>query len=289
MKISSGLIIADPWIGHILNGSKTWEMRSTPTSQRGWIGLIRKGTSEVHGIARIIDCGLALTEAEMLATKDYHCIPEHMISSGQVSKWVIPWKLADVFLLPKPVPYIHRSGAVIWVSFDENVQNSLTPQIPQTESTKGDKLRERNFNFTPKLGSTQVASPTNSVHSKTKHRSPTPKLTFSTEEIIGRSTLTAGNIGNNHFYLTGFLDKFPIDTMGGSNKANKAAKEIIIDWGGPLTVSSDIDKGKRFFRSRGWIRNFFVASNAAEKDTVVVVLVSPYKVHVWVEKWRTGE
>jgi hypothetical protein len=28
MQVTKGLIIADPWIGYVLDGSKTWEMRN---------------------------------------------------------------------------------------------------------------------------------------------------------------------------------------------------------------------------------------------------------------------
>ena len=50
-----GLIIREPWIGMILAGRKTWEMRSRQTPYRGRIGLIRKGTGMVVGIAEIVD------------------------------------------------------------------------------------------------------------------------------------------------------------------------------------------------------------------------------------------
>ena len=40
MHIVQGLIIADRSIGYILDGSKTWEMRSGPTQVRGAIALI---------------------------------------------------------------------------------------------------------------------------------------------------------------------------------------------------------------------------------------------------------
>ena len=284
MKISSGLIIADPWIGHILDGSKIWEMRSTPTSRRGWIGLIRKGTSEVHGIVRIVDCGYPLSEIEMLAAQNYHCIPEHMIRSGQVSKWVTPWKLADVFRLPKPIPYLHRSGAVTWVSFDENVQDALSHQIPQTVSIESEEVRERNLDLRPKSCDAQIILPIDVSASKTQHRTAAPALPSSSDKIIGKSVLTAGNIRNNHFYLTGFLDKFPPDTIGGSNKANKASKDITIDWGGPTLIRCDVDASKRFFRSRAWVRDFFAASDAAEHDTVIIAQVAPYAVRVRLEK-----
>src|SRR5947209_18338036 len=47
------LIIREPWIGHILSGAKTWEMRTSKTSLRGRIGLIRKGSGVVVGVADI--------------------------------------------------------------------------------------------------------------------------------------------------------------------------------------------------------------------------------------------
>jgi len=45
-KIVKALIIADPWIDLILDGRKTWEMRSRNTGHRGWFGLIRKAQAK---------------------------------------------------------------------------------------------------------------------------------------------------------------------------------------------------------------------------------------------------
>ena len=50
-----GLIIDEPWIGFILSGRKTWEMRSRNTQIRGRIGLIRKGSKMVVGVADLVD------------------------------------------------------------------------------------------------------------------------------------------------------------------------------------------------------------------------------------------
>lgn len=50
----TGLIIAEPWIGLILEGRKTWEMRSRDTPVRGQIGLIRKGSKSVVGVAELV-------------------------------------------------------------------------------------------------------------------------------------------------------------------------------------------------------------------------------------------
>src|SRR4051812_33132729 len=119
MRIGKGLIIADPWIGYLLNGTKNWEMRSTGASHRGWFALIRKGTGARYGVARLIEVGAPLSPAEVIATFEHHRIPDHMVRSGEVARWNTPWKLADVHRLIRPVPYQHKSGAVTWVDLDD--------------------------------------------------------------------------------------------------------------------------------------------------------------------------
>src|SRR5438876_7688725 len=49
------LIIDEPWISMIVSGQKTWEMRSRNTQVRGRIGLIRKGSKTVIGLADLVD------------------------------------------------------------------------------------------------------------------------------------------------------------------------------------------------------------------------------------------
>jgi hypothetical protein len=49
-----GLIIRAPWIDMILAGTKTWEMRTAPCPHLGRIGLIRKGTGLIVGVANVV-------------------------------------------------------------------------------------------------------------------------------------------------------------------------------------------------------------------------------------------
>ncbi len=42
-----GLVIDKPWIDYILEGKKTWEMRSQATKNRGLIALIRNQTTPI--------------------------------------------------------------------------------------------------------------------------------------------------------------------------------------------------------------------------------------------------
>ncbi len=49
-----GLLIQAPWVYRILDGSKTWEIRSSHTSKEGRIELIASGTGTVVGVADLV-------------------------------------------------------------------------------------------------------------------------------------------------------------------------------------------------------------------------------------------
>lgn len=290
MDITRGLIIADPWIGYILDGTKTWEMRSTSTSHRGWFGLIRKGSGQVFGFARLIGCGEPLTQAEMIAAHDHHRIPEGMIRSGSVKKWIVPWKLADVRVFAEPVPYVHKSGAVTWVNFDPEVRTVLARRFLETRATPD---RELGCGIdadetAATSGSRELLIPIGKMNRATpvkkRERSPAPPMTQTPDTLVGKSVLSGGNIRNNHFYLTEFLHRFPADCIGGANKASRAPRQFLIDWGGPTPVHTDIDQTKRVFRARGWVGNFFASTNAAEGDIVVVERSGSHSFRVRLEK-----
>jgi hypothetical protein len=83
---------------------------------------------------------------------------------------------------------------------------------------------------------------------------------------IGTTEITQGNIDNNHIYLRSFFEKFPADAIGGSNRASAAQREIAVDWGGATVVMTDLDGQKKFFRKRGWIREFFERQGARAGD-----------------------
>ncbi|MFC3118893.1 hypothetical protein [Jhaorihella thermophila] len=281
MKITKGLIIADPWIGYILEGNKTWEMRSTAASLRGWFGLIRKGTGAVWGVACLVDVLPPLSPDEMLANIDKHRIPAEMIRSGEVAKWNTPWVLADARRLPRPVPYRHPPGAVTWVTFEPEVSEAIAAQL-------GDLPADLSAGpaASPKKPAAPRPAPLSS-HEPRRAASAAvaPALSPSRDgTIIGRTELTEGNIKNNHFHVRSFIDKFPADAIGGSNAAQKAPREVVVDWGGETPVMTDIDGQKKFFRARGWIRSFFERTGARAGDVVCVEQTGPYAYRVSLEK-----
>jgi hypothetical protein len=97
---------------------------------------------------------------------------------------------------------------------------------------------------------------------------------------LGMVEITQGNIDHNHIYLRSFFEKFPADAIGGSNRASAAPREIAVDWGGDAVVMTDLDGAKRFFRKRGWIREFFERNGARPGESVLVEQIGPYRYRV---------
>jgi hypothetical protein len=275
LKITKALIIADPWIGFLLDGSKTWEMRSTGASHRGWFGLIRKGTGAVYGVARLVDVGHPLTPSEMILTFAKHRIPEAMIRSGEVSKWNTPWCLTDIRCLPAPVAYNHKSGAVTWVQLDSEVSRAIEHEMVDATEVRPDTQAHK-----PLMSRVRISPDTDPVMpaSETHPSQPESQL------VLGTTELTQGNIDNSHIYLREFFDRFPGDAVGGSNRSQKANRNILVDWGGTSLVETDLDGTKRLFRARGWIKRFLEMNAADAGDSVLVEQTGPYSYRVRLEK-----
>lgn len=314
--ITKALIIADPWIGYLLDGSKTWEMRSSGASHRGWFGLIRRGTGAIYGIARLEDVGEPLSPEQMVAAHQHHRIPEAMIRSGEVAKWNVPWKLAEIRRLVRPVAYSHKSGAVTWVELDSAAMSGIAAQVgdlgPATQaarplaathtaelrkprahhsnevridvSQRGSKLYidiEWDEGQPDRVVPRRVAA----VQPALARPSSLPARPMPSSRLgLGEVVLTEGNIANNHIYLRGFFDRFPQDAVGGSNKASAARRTVTIDWGGPEPIATDLDGSKKLFRARGWIGAFFKLNRAAAGDRVIVEQTAPYHYIVYLRK-----
>jgi hypothetical protein len=125
MNVTKALIIASPFIERILAGTKTWEMRSTATKQRGRVALVRKGSGLIVGTVDLTDSIGPFTTAEMLDSTDRHGIEPARILSGLIDKWKHAWVLSNVITLQRPVSYQHPAGAVIWVSLTDSVRADL--------------------------------------------------------------------------------------------------------------------------------------------------------------------
>src|SRR5215831_19174711 len=95
--VSRGLVIEQPWVSLIADGTKTWEMRTRPTRVRGWIGLIGKGTGTVIGLACLVESPPAIGRAV-----HYMHFKKHRVPPGRGKyngKYLFPWVLAKAFRL----------------------------------------------------------------------------------------------------------------------------------------------------------------------------------------------
>jgi hypothetical protein len=121
------IVIREPYISLILRGEKTWEMRSTKVLHRGVVGLIRKGSGQVFGVANLVDSRPPLSSKNYVEYESFHRVAARDQAGAIESKWVHPWVLADVRRLARPVPYKH-AGGVAWVNLDENVTKRVLEQ-----------------------------------------------------------------------------------------------------------------------------------------------------------------
>lgn len=128
--IEKGIIIDEPWIGMILSGEKTWEMRSTGARHRGPIALIKKKSKTVYGVAELYDCSHRLSLDELKENQDKHGIPESIFEAPDY-KWNVAWKLRNIHRLENPVPYQHKGGSTIWVTLDQQAKQLVSEQADE--------------------------------------------------------------------------------------------------------------------------------------------------------------
>ena len=112
-----GLIIKEPWVSLILSGEKTMEMRKTRTKNFGRIALLNSGY--IRGFATLHRCDGPLSNQELLARENEHCIPENRINTPDYS-YRFGWMISDVEDLSIPKKYTHPRGAQMWVNLDES-------------------------------------------------------------------------------------------------------------------------------------------------------------------------
>jgi len=107
-----GLLVRAPYVDWIVDGLKTWEIRTKRTQRRGRIGLIRSKSGLVVGEAQIVDVVGPLTRA--LLADNAKLMNVNRRDAWEPEEPTFAWVLQGAGRYRKPVPYKHRSGAVIW-------------------------------------------------------------------------------------------------------------------------------------------------------------------------------
>ena len=106
------LVVKKKWLDLILAGQKTWEIRGSSTSKRGWVHFAEsQAGGKLRGRARLVNCFPVPTESFQRHYKK-HCVPSlTMVPYVKIYAWV----LEDAEEFEKPFEYEHKQGAVIWV------------------------------------------------------------------------------------------------------------------------------------------------------------------------------
>lgn len=112
-----GLIIKKKWLGLILEGKKTWEIRSCNTRKRGLIALIESGSGEVKGTCCVDDS--RVFNLDLCSHWTCHGLSRAGLRSLRY-KTIYAWILRKPRRI-KPVKYKHPRGAIVWV---KNVLNN---------------------------------------------------------------------------------------------------------------------------------------------------------------------
>jgi len=113
--ISKILLVRAPYARLIVQGLKTWEMRSTATNIRERIGIAEVGSGLIIGEVDLVDCLGSDTNSILYSNLAKH----RVFPLSLLWKWNVPWVLKNAVEYKEPKPYDHPRGAVIWVKVGE--------------------------------------------------------------------------------------------------------------------------------------------------------------------------
>ena len=107
------LVVKKKWLDLILAGAKTWEIRGSSTSKRGWIHFAEsQAGGKLRGRGRLVNCFCISTESFHLHYNE-HCVPSlSMVPYVKIYAWVFE----DVEEFEKPFEFDQKPGAVTWVA-----------------------------------------------------------------------------------------------------------------------------------------------------------------------------
>ncbi len=136
-----GLVIKRPWIDLILDGKKTWEIRSRRATVRDVVALIEGGSGKIVAVARLTACIGPLPPEELPKHFDKHLVSQELMGAVPYDEFYA-WELRDVRRLNPPIAYNHPSGAVIWVRLnDETVGDGLRRLLEEASQLDAGRRR----------------------------------------------------------------------------------------------------------------------------------------------------
>ncbi len=125
----SALVVREPFASMIVDGKKSWELRSRITHRRGLIGIVSQGCGRVIGTVEILDVLPEQSIDQLSASWNKHGLSSEQISSPEMRRWRTPWVLGNARRLEVPVSYKHAKGAVVWVTLSEQERIAVMSQL----------------------------------------------------------------------------------------------------------------------------------------------------------------
>ena len=86
-----------------------------------------------------------------------------------------------------------------------------------------------------------------------------------------------GALRNNHIRLTGIMDWFEADVVGGANRDSEAHRRVVVDWDGHPGTETDLDGTKSIFRDRSLIPRFMHDTGLQGGEKVEISRMAPYR------------
>jgi predicted transcriptional regulator len=123
----SGIIVQGEWLELLLNGQKTWELRTMKTNKRERVALAQSGTSLLLGDVTITGC-IELDDVLVRANIHKHGVPLHRLAEYvRDDKKIFAWQIALPRRYKTPVPYKKDQGQMTWIDLKD--QQSIFTKV----------------------------------------------------------------------------------------------------------------------------------------------------------------
>lgn len=115
-----GLIVLEPYATMIIEGKKSWELRSRkPPPSRLGRGIYLLSSGEILGVIRVVSYSGPLFKEELMAH-----FAEHRVKEPRPGQYA--WKVEVVRKFVRRRKYVHPQGARIWL---RRVQSKSTGRV----------------------------------------------------------------------------------------------------------------------------------------------------------------
>jgi hypothetical protein len=105
-----GLLIREPFVGWVLDGKKTWEIRGIATRVRERIALIAAGTGTIVGTCELVDVVGPLTRSDLVQNVGKLNLEPSDPRGPMPYSRTYAWILARPKRLSRPLAYCHPQG-----------------------------------------------------------------------------------------------------------------------------------------------------------------------------------